>query len=86
MRLIFRFVRSHAVNHAVLIEDQFIIDRRKHYVKSVQKYKAEGIHIFYLDESYIHQHHCPTRILTDTTVKSAADAAERGLTTGSYSC
>ena len=39
----------------------------------------------YFDESYINAHHCPERVLTDTTIKCAKDAEEQGLTTGVYS-
>ena len=77
-----RFVRSHAVNHAVLIEDSFIVEGRKRYITKIRKFRLEGRTIYFLDESYINTNHCPARVMTDTTIKSAKDAKERGLTTG----
>ena len=72
------------VKHAVLIEDSFIIAWRKRYISKIRVYRSEGRTIYYLDESYINTNHAPARVLTDTTVKSAKDAEERGLSTGVY--
>ena len=49
---------------------------------TITKYKREGRNIVYLDESYLNVNHSPARVLTDTTIKSAQDAADRGLSTG----
>ena len=78
----YRFLHSHQTNHGVLIENPHIVNWRKKYVTLIRKYKKDGRSIFYFDESYIHQNHMPSRILTDTTIQSAEDAKERGLTTG----
>ena len=79
---IFRFLRAHAINHAVLIDNSFIIQQRKKYIAAITKFRKEGRKIFYLDESYLNVNHSPARVLTDTTIKSAKDAADRGLSTG----
>lgn len=78
----FQFRLAHSINHAILIENTFIVQWRKKYVKKIQEHKRNDRHIFYFDESYIHQHHAPKWILHDTTIKSAADASSKGLTTG----
>ena len=80
----FRFVQAHATNHAILIENQFVIDLRKNFITKIRKFRQDGRTIYYFDESYCNAHHAPTRVLTDTTVKSAKDAEERGLTTGNF--
>ena len=80
----FKFVRSHAVNHAILIENEFIRNKRKMYIEKIRQYRAEGRNIYYFDESYVNSNHCPERVLTDTSIKSAKDAEDRGLTTGVY--
>ena len=72
----------HQINNALLIESPYIIERRKWYVAQIRELKQNGRFIFYFDETYIHQSHCPSRVLTDTTIQSAADAAAKGLSTG----
>ena len=67
-----------------MIENPFVIAQRKRYLKTIRKYRQEGRNIVFLDESYINAHHCPSRVLSDTSIKSASDAAEKGLTTGYY--
>ena len=78
----FRFLQNHSVNHALLIESPFIIRSRENYLRKMNQYKSENRNIYFLDESYINSHYSPTKILTDTTVHSAKDAQNRGLTTG----
>ena len=80
----FRFVRAHAVNHSALIENKFIVDWRKRFIRKIREYRNEGRNIVFFDESYVNANHCPDRVLTDTTIVSAKDAEERGLTTGMY--
>ena len=65
-----------------MIESPFIVKWRKTFLQRISQYRAEGRPIFYLDESFINSNHSPSKVLTDTTVKSAADAAARGLSTG----
>ena len=69
----FRYKRAHSINHAILIENPYIVEWRKKYIRDITRYKQAGRSIFYFDESYIHQHHCPQWVLHDTTIKSAAD-------------
>ena len=84
MSMGFKFQRAHAQNHAALIESPFIINGRKYYLFKIFEYKAAGRVIVYFDESYVNANHCPDRILVDTTVVSAKDAEERGLSVGTY--
>ena len=80
----FRFKKAHAINHAALVESPYIIECRKKYIKRIFEYRRAGRTIVVFDETYVNSNHSPDRVLTDTTVKSAKDAEERGLTTGVY--
>ena len=80
----FRFLKAHASNNAALIESPFIVEGRKFYLTKIFWYKKTGRVIIYFDESFVNANHCPERILVDTTVVSAKDAEERGLSTGNF--
>lgn len=38
----FRFKQRHHINAALLIQDPFIISRRKHYIQKIRQLRAEG--------------------------------------------
>ncbi|CAK9810936.1 hypothetical protein ANTPLA_LOCUS6733 [Anthophora plagiata] len=44
--------------------------------------KAEGRHIYYLDETWVNAGDCHKKIWMDSTVHSSRDAQKRGLSTG----
>ena len=69
----YRFIAGHSINHAMMIENPYIIQWRKKFIVTLRGYRADGRPIYYLDESYYHQ--CSTRkkVWTDTTVTSATD-------------
>ncbi|CAK9810938.1 hypothetical protein ANTPLA_LOCUS6733 [Anthophora plagiata] len=46
------------------------------------QYKAEGRHIYYLDETWVNAGDCHKKIWMDSTVHSSRDAQKRGLSTG----
>ena len=77
-----RFLQSHAINHALLVESPYIVGQRRKFLEKIQQYRTQGRSIYYFDESYLNVHHSPSKILTDTTISSAKDADEKGLTTG----
>ena len=51
----FKFVKSHVINHAILIENPFIIQKRKDFITRIRQYRAEGKTIYFFDESYINR-------------------------------
>ena len=65
-----------------MIESPFIINWRKKFLVTLHGYRKDGRPIYYLDESYYHQNSTRRRVWIDTTVVSAEDAAEKGLSTG----
>ena len=48
----------------------------------MEQYRLEGRPICYTDETYIDPNSQPRKFVTDTTIKSAEDAKNRGLTSG----
>ena len=66
----------------MMIESPFIINWRKKFLVTLAGYRRDGRPIYYLDESYYHQNSTRRRVWCDTTVVSAEDAAEKGLSTG----
>ena len=78
----FRHKAAHSIDHAMLLDSPEIIEWRKKFIKAIRAYRRAGRQIFYLDESYIHQFHMNGKVWVDTTVTSAADANEKGLSTG----
>ena len=77
-----KFQKKSEVDRAVLIEDEYIIEWRKRYLRDIERYRALGFPIHFADETFFYPLAQPRKILTDNTVKSAEDAKERGLTLG----
>jgi len=69
-------------NSALLEKDEIILWRRR-YLADIRKYREEGRHIYYLDETWVNAGDCTSKTWIDKTIKSPRDAFLRGLTTGS---
>ena len=69
----FRFIAGHSINHAMMIENPFIVSWRKRFIIELRECRAAGRPIYYLDESYYHQFSTRNKVWIDTTVVSAAD-------------
>lgn len=78
-----RAKQHHQIEHAMLLEDNFLINWRTTYIKRIRDYRRKGYTIFFQDESYFHQHDTPRTKWVDTTILSAKHALSEGLTTGS---
>ncbi|KAM7287026.1 uncharacterized protein ISCGN_030720 [Ixodes scapularis] len=68
--------------NSLLIEKDDILVWRAKYLRSILKFRAEGKAIYYLDETWVNAGHTVNKIWVDTTVRSARDAGNRGLSTG----
>ncbi|KAM7315596.1 uncharacterized protein ISCGN_005379 [Ixodes scapularis] len=68
--------------NSLLIEKDDILVWRAKYLRSILKFRAEGKAIYYLDETWVNAGHTVNKIWFDTTVRSARDAGNRGLSTG----
>ena len=77
-----KFQAKSEVDRAVLIEDEYIIEWRKRYLRDIERYRSLGYPIHFADETFFYPLAQPKKILTDNTVKSAQDAEERNLSPG----
>ena len=77
-----KFKAKSEVDRAILIEDDYIIEWRKRYLSDIAYYRSLGYPIHFTDETFFYPLAQPRRLLTDLTVKSAQDAADRGLSSG----
>ncbi|XP_025191554.1 uncharacterized protein LOC112591831 [Melanaphis sacchari] len=56
---------------------------RLRYLQNIRKYREEGRHLYYLDETWVNAGDCTSKTWVDKTIKSPRDAFLQGLTTGS---
>jgi hypothetical protein len=70
-----------ARNSAVVEKDEIVVWRQQ-YLEDIQKYREEGRHLYYLDETWVNAGECTNKIWVYKTVKSCHDAFVRGLTSG----
>ena len=66
----FVFISNNFLLHS---EDEFIIAKRRNYIKRIRKYRAEGRPIFYMDETYCNANYTPTKMWHDFSIKSMID-------------
>jgi len=76
----FRYCKRHR-NSALMEKNEIILWRRR-YLRSIKKFREEGRHIYYLDETWMNAGDCPNKVWVDTTITSNRDAFLKGLSTG----
>lgn len=76
----FRFLNRN--RNSKLIDREDIIAWRCRYLRQIKKYREEGRHIYYLDETWCNAGHTFSKVWQDTAVKSSRDAFLQGLSTG----
>lgn len=69
--------------NSALIEKEEIVLWRRRYLYEIRKYREEGRHLYYLDETWVNAGDCTGKVWLDKTIKSPRDAFLQGLTTGS---
>lgn len=69
-------------NSALIEKDEIVLWRRR-YLEDLKKYRQQGCHFYYLDETWVNEGECTSKTWVDHTVKSHRDAFLQGLTTGS---
>lgn len=77
------FVYTKRSRKSALIEKDEIILWRRRYLQDIRKYREEGRHIYYLDETWVNAGDCTSKTWVDNTIESPRDAFLKGLTTGS---
>ena len=70
------------IHYGLLVDNEYTIKRRRYVCEEFERLEAEGYYLVFLDESYINVGHSPTKHWHDTTIHTAKEAAELGLTTG----
>jgi len=69
-------------NSALSEKSELILWRRR-YLRSIRKYREEGRHVYYLDETWVNAGDCPNYENRDTTITSHRDAFLKRMSTGS---
>ncbi|CAI6372171.1 unnamed protein product [Macrosiphum euphorbiae] len=77
------FVYTKRSRNSALIEKDKIILWRRRYLQNIKKYREEGRHLYYLDETWVNAGDCTSKTWVDNTIKSYRHAFLQGLTTGS---
>jgi len=54
----------------------------RRYLENIRKYREEGQHLYYIDEKWVNEGDCTSKMWVDKTIKSPRDAFLQGLTTG----
>jgi len=73
---------SRSRNSALIEKDEIVLWRRQ-YLEDLYKYRSEGRHVYYLDETWVNAGETTNKTWIDKTIQSNRDAFLRGLTTGS---
>ncbi|XP_050064390.1 uncharacterized protein LOC114128157 [Aphis gossypii] len=71
-------------NSALIEKDEIVLWRRR-YLQNIRKYREEGRHLYYIDETWVNAGDCTSKTRVDKTIKSPRDAILQGLLTGSQS-
>ncbi|XP_050507899.1 uncharacterized protein LOC126885381 [Diabrotica virgifera virgifera] len=66
---------------SVLIDREEIICWRRHYLRSIRKFRAEGRPIYYQDETWVNAGHTLTKIWSDKNILSSRQAFIEGWST-----
>jgi transposase len=68
--------------NSAMAEKNEIVDWRRMYLENIKKYREDGRHIYFLDETWVNAGDCTSKTWVDTTVGSHRDAFLKGLSTG----
>ncbi|KAE9521639.1 hypothetical protein AGLY_017935 [Aphis glycines] len=77
------FVYTKRNRNSALIEKDEIVLWRRRYLQNIRKYREEGRHLYYLDETWVNAGDYTSKTWVEKTIKSPRDAFFQGLTTGS---
>lgn len=69
-------------NSAMIEKDEIIVWRRR-FLRDLKRYREEGRHVYYLDETWANAGECTNKTWIDKSVTSHRDAFHKELITGS---
>ncbi|CAI6377542.1 unnamed protein product [Macrosiphum euphorbiae] len=72
------FRYSKQSRNSAMTEKNEIVGWRRTYLDSIRKYREEGRHIYFLDETWVNAGDCTSKTWVDTTVRSHRDAFLKG--------
>ena len=78
----FMYLQNHNIHYGLLVDNDYTVARRKYVTKQLIELEKKGYYLVFVDESYINLQHRPKKMWHDTTVHTAKEAKERGLTPG----
>ena len=78
----FMHLENKNIHYGLLVDNEYTIKRRAYVCQEFEKLEGEGWYLVFLDESYINVGHSPKKHWHDTTVHTAKEALEKGLSTG----
>ena len=81
----FMYLQNSDIHYGLLVDNDYTIARRKYVTKQLIDLEAKGYYLVFVDESYINLKHRPKKMWHDTTVHTAKEAKDRGLTPGTLS-
>lgn len=76
------FRYSKRSRNSAMTEKNEIVVWRRMYLDNIKKYREEGRHIYFLDETWVNAGDCTSKTWVDGTIKSNRDAFLKGLSTG----
>lgn len=71
--------------NSALVEKNKTVLWRRQYLENIKKYRDEGRHVYFLDETWVSPSDCTTRTWIDNKIKSQRETSLKGETTGSVS-
>jgi len=75
------FRYSKRSRNSAMIEKIEIVVWRRMYLDNIKKYREEGRHIYFLDETWVNAGDCTSKTWVDGTIKFHRDAFLKGLST-----
>ena len=80
---LYRWLKGHQLNVGLLLDNEFIINRRKFYCQEFIKLLNEGVNMFYLDETYVNSefHHVKILLVLQSIISFLANYTPQRLLT-----
>lgn len=76
----FEFIKKNKLS--IIFDRDDILMWRRSYLRSINKYRHENRHIFYLDKTWVNEGHTTSKVWSDSTIKTPKQTFLSGLTTG----
>ena len=78
----FKILENRDIHYGLMVENEFTTNGRKYFCQKVKELLAAGYYLLFMDESFVNVHHRRKRQWHDTTIHTAQEAKDKGLTPG----